>query len=237
MKKYTSYITGFLLFILVMIFSLNGFSTKWVVSVADFQFTPSSIPNVSLGDTIRWEWVSGTHTTTSTTIPAGAPTWDEPIDNVNTFYEYIPVMEGTYNYFCMHHPSMVASFMVTNPAPTLNVTPSNQNVTYISGITFFTVTSNSIWTAVSNVSWCTVTPSGNGNGTITATYVSNPSVGMRVASITVTVTGLSPMVVSVTQDGAPRQLAVSPSNQNVPIPAGTTDFSVTSNTDWTATSN
>jgi len=237
MKTNKSYITGSLIVLLIMIFSLSGFSTKWVVSVANFQFTPSSLPSVSSGDTIRWEWVSGTHTTTSTTIPAGAWTWDHPIDAVNTFYEYTALLEGTYNYYCMHHPSMVASFTVTGFVPTLNVTPSNQNVTYVVGTTSFTVTSNSSWTAVSNASWCTVTPSGTGNGTITATYVSNPSVNSRVASITVTVSGLASQVVTVTQDGAPRQLAVTPSNQNVTIPAGTTDFTVTSNTDWTATSN
>jgi plastocyanin len=237
MKTNTSYMTGSLIALLVMIFSLSGFSTKWVVSVANFQFTPASLPNVSSGDTIRWEWASGTHTTTSTTIPAGAWTWDQPIDAVNTIYEYKAILVGTYNYYCMHHPSMVASFTVTGTTPTLNVTPSNQNVTYVAGTTTFNVTSNSSWTASTPDSWCTVTPSGTGNGTITANYTSNPSVNQRVASITVSVSGLSPQVVTVTQAGETRQLAVTPSNQNVTIPAGTTDFSVTSNTDWVAVSN
>jgi plastocyanin len=237
MKTNTSYMTGTLIALFVMIFSFSGFSTKWIVMVANFQFTPSSIPSVNSGDTIRWEWVSGTHTTTSTTIPAGAGTWDAPIDAVNTFFEYMPLISGTYNYQCMHHPSMVASFTVNGVTPTLNVTPTNQNVTYVVGTTTFTVTSNSSWTAVSNASWCTPTPSGTGDGTITANYLSNPTVTQRVASITVTVSGLSPQVVTVTQDGEPRQLAVTPSNQNVTMPAGTTDFTVTSNTDWVAVSN
>jgi plastocyanin len=237
MKTYTSYMTGSLIVLLVMIFNLSGFSTKWVVSVANFQFTPASLPNVSPGDTIRWEWVSGTHTTTSTTIPSGAMTWDQPIDASNTVYEYHSTITGTYNYFCMHHPSMVASFTVTGFVPTLVVTPSNQNVTSVAGTTNFNVTSNSSWTASTPASWCSVTPSGTGNGTIMATYMDNPSVNQRVASITVTVVGLTPQVVTVTQAGATRQLAVTPSNQNVSMPAGTTDFNVTSNTDWVAVSN
>jgi plastocyanin len=229
--------TGSLIVILVMIFSLTGFSTKWVVSVADFQFTPTSLPNVNPGDTIHWEWVSGTHTTTSTSVPAGAATWDAPIDAVNTFYEYPATIVGTYNYHCMHHPSMVASFTVTGFVPTLTVTPSNQNVSYVVGTTNFNVISNSSWTAVSNASWCTVTPSGTGNGTITANYTSNPSVNQRVATITVTVSGIPAQMVTVTQAGEPRNVVVTPSNQNVTAPAGTTDFTVTSNTDWTATCN
>jgi len=237
MKTKTTYITGSLIILLVMIFSLSGFSTKWVVTVANFQFTPSSLPSVSPGDTIRWEWVSGTHTTTSTSVPGGASTWDAPIDAVNTFFEYPTTAAGTYDYHCMHHPVMTGSFTVTGVLPTLNVTPSNQNVTYVVGTTNFTVTSNWNWTAVSNQTWCTVTPSGTGNGTIVATYVSNPLPAQRVASITVTVDGIPSQVVTVTQDGAPRTIAVTPPSQNVTIPAGSTDFNITSNSDWTATSN
>jgi plastocyanin len=201
MKTNTSYMTGSLIALLVMIFSLSGFSTKWVVMVSNFQFTPSSLSNVSPGDTIRWEWASGTHTTTSSSVPAGALTWDQPIDASNTVYEYHATVTGTYNYFCMHHPSMVASFTVTDFVPTLTVTPSNQNVTMPAGTTDFTVTSNTDWVAVSNSGWCTVTPSGTGNGTVTATYSDNASGPPRVATITVTVTGLTPQQVTVSQDG------------------------------------
>lgn len=237
MKTKTTYITGSLMIFLVMIFSLSSYSTKWVVTVANFQFSPSSLPSVSPGDTIRWEWVSGIHTTTSTSVPGGASTWDAPIDATNTVFEYPTTAAGTYNYNCMHHPSMTGSFTVTGVLPTLNVTPTNQNVTAAAGNTSFTVTSNWNWTASTPATWCTVTPSGTGNGTITANYTENTSVNQRVASITVVVTGIPSQVVTVTQAGAARQLAVAPPSQNVTIPAGTTDFTVTSNSDWTASSN
>jgi plastocyanin len=228
-------------FILLFAISFNfgGHATKWIVGVQDFSFNPSALPNVQLGDTIRWEWISGSHTTTSMTIPGGASAWNSPITSVNPSYEYVPAVPGLYNYKCTPHfaMGMTATFTVTGTAPTLNVTPSNQNVTYVVGTTSFTVTSNTGWTAVSNQAWCTVTPSGTGNGTITANYVSNSSVNQRVASVTVTVSGLPAQVVTVTQDGAPRQLAITPDNQNVTVPAGSTDFTVTSNTDWTASSN
>ena len=238
MKTIKSYMTGSLIALFVMIFSFSGFSTKWVVTVMDFQFTPSSISNVNLGDTIRWVWVNGTHTTTSTTIPSGAASWDQPIDVNNTSYEYPTTVAGTYNYHCMHHPSqMIASFTVTGFTPVLNVIPSNQNVTATMGSTAFTVTSNTSWTASTPAGWCNVTPSGSGNGTITANYQENTTFVQRVASITVSASGVSDHVVTVTQAAATHTILVTPNNQNVTAAAGTTDFTVTSNSDWLAVSN
>jgi hypothetical protein len=124
----------------------------------------------------------------------------------------------------------------TASLPTLSVTPSNQDVTSVAGNTSFSVTSNATWNASSDQGWCTVTPSGTGNGTISASYTENTSVSSRIASITVTVTGLSPIIVTVTQAGAAPTLGVTPSNQNVTSAAGSTSFSVTSNTTWAASS-
>ncbi|MFH1121739.1 MAG: BACON domain-containing carbohydrate-binding protein [Bacteroidota bacterium] len=139
---------------------------------------------------------------------------------------------GTWGYYWAVDNIQITGSTVS---PTLSVTPSNQNVTPPAGSTAFTVTSNSAWTAVSSQGWCTVTPSGTGNGTITATYTENNTASQRVANVTVTVTGLSPVVVTVTQ--AAPTLAVTPANQNVATAAGTTPFSVTSNASWTAASN
>jgi len=121
-------------------------------------------------------------------------------------------------------------------APTLSVTPPNQNVTAPAGTTSFAVTSNSSWNVVSDQPWCTVNPTGTGNGTITATYTQNILTTARVANVTVTVAGLTPVVVTVTQAGAPLTLAVTPPNQNVTPPAGTTNFTVTSNASWVVVS-
>ncbi len=119
--------------------------------------------------------------------------------------------------------------------PTLSLSPANQSVSASSGTTSFSVTSNSAWTAVSDQAWCTVTASGSGNGTITANFTTN-SVSARTANITVTVAGLTPIVVSVNQAGAAPSLSVSPSNQNVGYAGSSTSFTVTSNTSWSASS-
>jgi len=121
--------------------------------------------------------------------------------------------------------------------PSLVVTPLNQNVTSSSGTTSFNVDSNIEWTSSSDQKWCTVTPSGNENGTITATYEANTESGSRTANITVSGSGVNEVVVTVTQLGTASALIVTPLNQNVTSSSGTTDFAVTSNVDWTASSN
>lgn len=67
------------------------------VEVSDFQFSPL-IFAVGVGDTVKWIWTSGTHTTTSTVLPPDAVAWDAPITATNTTYEYVPVKPGTYFY-------------------------------------------------------------------------------------------------------------------------------------------
>ena len=189
--------------LIIAILPLNRvFATKHVISVQNFTFSPASITDVIVGDTMRWVWVSGSHTTTSTTIPASAPSWDHPINSSNTSFEYIVTIAGSYNYKCTPHASMgmVGSFIATAPAPTLAVLPANQDVPAIAGSTTFTVTSNSSWTASSDMTWCTVTPSGTNDGSITATYLANPTNAIRVAMITIVVSGLDPLMVTVTQD-------------------------------------
>jgi len=131
---------------------------------------------------------------------------------------------------------VVVTVTQSSPAPSLLVSPSNQNVTSAAGVTGFSVTSNSAWTASSNQSWCTVTASGTGNGTIDASYVQNTDLTPRVATITVIVAGLSPVSVTVTQDGALAMLSVSPSVQNINYTADSTAFQVSSNTAWTSSS-
>ena len=201
--KTLAYFKLFFTLFLGLALSFGGHATKWVVQVSNFQFSPSSLPNVNLGDTIRWKWVSGSHTTTSMTIPAGASSWDSPINSTITSFEYVPAVTGTYNYKCTPHFSMgmTGTFTVSGVTPTLIVTPSNQNVTKPAGSTDFSVVSNTDWTASSNSTWCTVTPSGTGNGTLMVSYTDNSSGPPRVATIMVTVSGLTPQTVTVSQDG------------------------------------
>ena len=112
----------------------------------------------------------------------------------------------------------------------------SQNVTAPAGTTNFAVTSNSSWNATSDVAWCTVTVSGSGNGTIVADYLENTSLVSRMAVVTVSVAGIPAQTVYVTQAGVTPTLSITPLSRNVTAPAGSTDFTITTNSAWTASS-
>jgi hypothetical protein len=131
-------------------------------------------------------------------------------------------------------PAIVVVLTQAGAAPILIVTPPNQDVTDPSGNTAFSVTSNTDWAVLSNQTWCTVNNSGAGIGTITATYEQNPTVNPRVANISVNVNGIPTIIVTVTQAGAAPALVVTPPVQSVNAYAASIDFTVTSNTNWTA---
>ncbi|MEI6455299.1 MAG: BACON domain-containing carbohydrate-binding protein [bacterium] len=134
-------------------------------------------------------------------------------------------------------PTRIVTVTQAGITPTLSITPSNQNVATPPGSTTFAVTSNSDWNVGCDVSWCVPTMSGSGNGTINAAYTENPMTYARIATLTVTVSGLPAQTVTVTQAGAAPVLSVTPPNQNVLSPGGFTTFTVTCNSDWTIVSN
>ena len=85
---------------------INSHATIWTVNVQNFTFSPADLPDVKIGDVVRFVWVSGNHTTTSGTIPDGAESWDSPINIEFPQYEYTPTVTGTYNYVCTPHAGM-----------------------------------------------------------------------------------------------------------------------------------
>src|SRR4030095_16160019 len=102
------------LIVLAVTFSSNA--TKHIVTVQNFSFTPSSI-TINLGDTMEWQWVNGTHTTTS-----DDGKWDSPINSATTVFDYVPPAAGVYNYHCDIHPlNMTASFTVACPSVSVSI--------------------------------------------------------------------------------------------------------------------
>ena len=84
------------------------FATTYMISVTDNEFSPAELLEVHVGDTITWFWEAGstTHTTTSTTIPDGAISWDSQLDHLNPAFTYIVMIPGSYDYECTIHASM-----------------------------------------------------------------------------------------------------------------------------------
>lgn len=76
-----------------------------VISAGGTSFSPNSV-SASVGDTITFVWTNGTHTTTSTSVPTGANSWNAPLTSSSTSFVYIITKAGTYNFQCNFHVSM-----------------------------------------------------------------------------------------------------------------------------------
>src|SRR3990170_8851490 len=83
-----------------------------VINTANFQFSPSTV-TATCGDTIKWQWISGSHTTTSTSVPAGATSWNQPLTSATTTYSMVVTVPGNYSYQCTPHaPNMAGTIIV-----------------------------------------------------------------------------------------------------------------------------
>ena len=117
-------------------------ATVHVIQVSNFMYTPSDLA-VSCGDTVRFQWITGTHPTTSEsglwttfTLSAAMPTFDVVI-----------AAAGTYPYYCEFHGGaggigMSGTITATCAPPVCN-TPT--------GVAAINITSNSAkikWDAV-----------------------------------------------------------------------------------------
>jgi len=106
------------LFLAVILFVVTGTIHAQVVhkvKVSNYQFSPKTV-NAVVGDKIKWVWVNGGHTTTSTSVPTNASTWNKPINKNNLTFTYTVRKAGTYKYRCNFHFSlgMVGTIKVTN---------------------------------------------------------------------------------------------------------------------------
>ncbi|TAL56395.1 MAG: T9SS type A sorting domain-containing protein [Bacteroidetes bacterium] len=90
------------------------------ITVGASSFSPNSVPAIC-GDTIIWIWgQSGAHTTTSTTIPGCATSWDAPISISSLTFAITVPCAGTYNYKCTPH-TFTGSITVTCPNGVTNI--------------------------------------------------------------------------------------------------------------------
>lgn len=137
MKKLYSLIAAILI-------SHSMMATVHMVSVSSFSFSPNDM-TIDVGDTVMFMWVNGSHTTTSSTVPAGADSWDEPMNVANTMFEYVADIPGTYNYVCTPHSAtmrgqftVVSTSNVTSPvsiAEGLFLSPANNGTALNVGFT------------------------------------------------------------------------------------------------------
>ena len=191
-----------------------GSSTSQNADLISPTFDLSSYTIVNLQFYHYFRYYSGETGTVSYSINNGS-TWT-PIQvfststtNPATFSQSIPAVAGQsqvkfkWNYigsFGWYWAIDDVTISGTN-IPPLSVTPSQRNIGPMPGATTFDVATAVPWTALSNQTWCSVTTSGAGAGTLTATCTSNIGNTSRMATITVTIAGNPPANVAVTQSG------------------------------------
>jgi plastocyanin len=103
-----------LFIVLVLMVACAGAATAEVheVMVANFSFSPSDI-EINVGDTVRWVWVGGSHTTTSGTGCTPDGLWDAPLTSGNPTFEFTFDEQGVFDYFCIPHCTLDMVGVVT----------------------------------------------------------------------------------------------------------------------------
>src|SRR5690349_6054770 len=114
MNKIMKTLKLFAVFFILICIRYSAANTK-IIHATGLIFNPGSV-DATVGDTVKWIWDDGTHTTTSTSIPGGAAVWDAPLDNTHTTFIYILTVAGVYNYKCTFH-------QVNGMIGSLNVSP------------------------------------------------------------------------------------------------------------------
>jgi plastocyanin len=101
--------TVLILFVCVFALSMQMSATIHVVNQVSLTFSPADL-NVFVGDTVRFQWNNGSHNTVSTSVPAGAASWNSPLNSGNTSFEYEVTVAGDYAYECTFHNGQVGTF-------------------------------------------------------------------------------------------------------------------------------
>lgn len=179
MKKY------YLVILLLSLIGTAAHSEIFTVSVTNFQFSPSNLGQVKLGDIIRFEFIQGFHNASSVDVadgvPAGAPQINSgPASGVNPrTYDYTVNTVGTYKFICDVHPSMTGTFTATAALPatlkSFSLTSTNAKKPLFSWVTVseenvdrFTIRRSYNGTKYADVG--TVAATGNSNSERSYTY-------------------------------------------------------------------
>jgi len=134
--------------------------------------------------------------------------WQVDVNEIEN-YDFTVVLAGqdsvrfkwgftsSYGYYWLLDDISITGVLIANY---LNIDKEDVYVGNSSGQLNLGLVSNLSWTAVSDQEWCTVTPSGTGDGTIAVQFTSNATVE-RSAEITVSATGVDSELFVITQAG------------------------------------
>ncbi len=74
----------------------------------------SSTTTISVGQTVQWMWVGGTHSTTSGNCCTANGLWDSGVQSSGMFSRTFTTA-GSFPYYCSVHGAMMTGTVVVNP--------------------------------------------------------------------------------------------------------------------------
>ena len=91
------------------------------VQIVSFQFIPATV-NIVAGDTVRWTWMAGGHSTTSGTNCTPDNLWDAGVRSSGFTFTHTFNAAGTFPYFCIPHCTfMTGTVNVSAPPSGINL--------------------------------------------------------------------------------------------------------------------
>ena len=79
-----------------------------IITVTDYSFTPSDV-TIGVGDTVKWQWLDGVHTTTSgagDSDPNAGGLWDQMLFAGQESLSHTFTAPGEYPFFCRFHEAL-----------------------------------------------------------------------------------------------------------------------------------
>jgi plastocyanin len=116
-------------------------------------FTPPFF-TASVGDTVSWVLVTGTHTVVSTNVPVGAASFSSPsLSTLGDMFMYTITTAGTYDYFCSIHGVMMSGSFTASVSTGLgDISPGSCSVVYPNPFTDkITIVSNGSYIEILNL--------------------------------------------------------------------------------------
>jgi plastocyanin len=203
--------------LLVVLWRLDAGAATTNVNVENYDFSPASV-TINVNDSVEWDWVSGLHSSTSS-----SGLWDSTEQSAPASYTLSFPSIGNYPYFCTVHQSlgMAGSVTVLSPGGNVSVnitSPTNGaifaapwNGTLQATVTDFTAPISKVEFFINSASFGKdttapysrgVTNLPAGNYVFTAVATDNLGASNVSPAITVSVIAPSPLILS-----GPRRLS------------------------------
>ncbi len=224
----------------VVVIKQTGIAPDLTVNPTTINVTaPAGFEEITVTSNCEWTAVSNDSWITITD-PQGSVNGNGTVDFSYTENMDTSPRTGTITISC---GALSRTIEVTQEGAGLTLDVSPLDITVDAPMTSRTVkvTSNGDWCVVSNDSWITIGSgaNGTGNGDVVLDFSENTSPSSRTGSVVISTKGtvVTEILVSITQNGAAGTLAVDRNTINVTAPAGMEDVSISSNKNWTVSTN